>query len=77
VAVWRTDRHLWGRLLVRLALGIALLAAILVGQRAWRVSPWLDPLAASMFTVAWLWLNRQDLHLVPLPRALRRSRGTR
>lgn len=73
VAVWRSDAHRWHPLMLRLAAGMALLAALATAQRTLGLSLWLDPVVAALFTAVWWLLCRHDLHLVPLPRPLRRT----
>ncbi len=77
VAVWRADAHRWHPLLLRLAAGLVLMGALAAAQRAFDVSLWLDPVVAALFTAVWWFLSRHDLHLVPLPRPLRRTPRTR
>lgn len=62
--VWRQQAQHWTALMVRLALGVVGLLALLGVQRAFGTSPWLDPAFSLVFLAGWLVLCLRDTRMV-------------
>lgn len=71
---WRIGGHQWGRLLGRAVLGLVLLGALFLGERAAALPVLAEPVVAAVFCLAWWTLSRKDLRLLP-GRALLRRRS--
>ena len=69
---WHRGGHHWQGLALRLAAGVALVAALSVVKRALGLPMLVEPALALAFVAAWLTLSRRDLSLLPLRALLRR-----
>ena len=58
--VWRRDGHRWAGLALRSAAGLALLVFLLVAERTFMTSLWLEPIIALVFVGCWFVLMGQD-----------------
>ena len=76
IIVWRADRHRWGGLTIRLAVGITVLAALLLGEHSLEPTIWLEPPIALAFVALWLGLMRNDARTALTLLNRQRRRGT-
>lgn len=60
VIVWRRDGHRWAGLALRLAAGLTLIVALLIAERTFSTSLWLEPVIALAFVGGWLVLMGED-----------------
>jgi putative peptidoglycan lipid II flippase len=61
IVVWRRDRQPWGLLLLRLLLGVAVAAALLVVERTTGLSYWYEPALVVGFVAFWWLLGYRDV----------------
>jgi len=60
--IWRRDRHRWGGLVLRLAVGVLLVVALVTlgPTDAW----WWSYASAAGFALAWLAMNLRDVRML-------------
>ncbi|HVV21783.1 MAG TPA: lipid II flippase MurJ, partial [Pseudonocardiaceae bacterium] len=72
--VWRTDRHRWSPLFGRILVGLAVGTALVVAERSLHLPVLVDLACAVVFLAVWWALNRSDVPTLPIP-GLRRAGG--
>jgi putative peptidoglycan lipid II flippase len=72
--VWRQDGHRWGKLFGKVALGLALVGVMAIGQRLAHLPKLLDPAFGVVFLAAWWTLNRAEIAKLPIPGLRRRPK---
>lgn len=70
--VWRRDGHRWGLVYGKVAVGVAVAAAIVVVEHLARLPLLLDPVFVVGFLATWWLLNRAEVAKLPIPGLRRR-----
>jgi putative peptidoglycan lipid II flippase len=73
VVTWRRDKHKWGLLFGKVAIGVAILSGIVAVQHLTSLPRLLDPVLTIGFLGLWWLLNRADIARLPIPGLRRRS----
>jgi putative peptidoglycan lipid II flippase len=74
VVVWRTDRHRWSPVFLRVLVGLVVGAALVVAEHTLHLPLLVDLACAVVFLAIWWALNRSDVAKLPIPGLRRRRR---